>query len=673
MEEHSSKTSWKNRLACVLIAVAVALGSLSPAGTAASQAGEPAAPTVVLYFPLFSHYDPNAVTRQVVVRNWPAFDACHLPALSTLETWWNKSPYWTVNLYLGGSAFSTGCKYDGLNSAWLAAADKIGWTFIPTWVGPQAPCSNYKSRISADQAAAFQQGRGEADLAVQRARGLGFQNDLVIYLDIEAYAYYNDSGNACRDATNAYVSGWVARLHELGHTAGAYGSSCGSLITSWSAIANVPDVIWAAYWTQDGYVSNLPLNNILCLSDSLWTSHQRIRQYAGDHNETWGGATLNIDSDITDGAVQAYGPGGLAAKPPAAAAVTIQSSGPQLEDFQLVAPGQGWALAGNRLLWTGEAGTTWQDITPAETGSAPLLDAFFLTGRQGWLAAQSPTGGLRVLRTVDGGATWLSASLPAGTAGTFSPVDEVFLEFIDAQTGWAAVKLQSGGPFSQGVLYRTVDGGATWSLLPLPLGEPVRFADALRGWVAGGAAGDQLFATQDGGATWQELSPVPAEGPGQVFYGLPVFTADGAALLPVTRTGIAEASLEIYALSSQPGAWKLAAAARLDPAASPGSALSLSPAGTGRWWAVLPDGSVLSIENASGGLAVDHLRPAGFRAGVTRLQFAGPTSGWAQFWSGTCSGEKASDAFSCAQQTGLSQTADAGQSWSELTLAGPAY
>ena len=192
------------------------------------------------------------------------------PASTKLETWWNKSPYWTVNLYLGGSAFSQYCNYSGLNSAWLAAADKLGWSFIPTWVGPQAPCAGYKSAINTNRGIAFEQGRGEADAAVQRARSLGFQNDLVIYLDIEGYARYNDSENACRNAINAYVSGWVARLHELGQKAGVYGS-CASYMYDWAALPNIPDGVWAAYWMEQPY-SYLPgaaVTGIGCLAESL--------------------------------------------------------------------------------------------------------------------------------------------------------------------------------------------------------------------------------------------------------------------------------------------------------------------------------------------------------------------------------------------------------------------
>jgi hypothetical protein len=66
----------------------------------------------------------------------------------------------------------------------------------------------------------------------------------------------------------------------------------------------VPDDIWAASWYQpyeyDPYAS---VFGVLCLSDDLWANHQRIRQYAGDHTETWGGQAHGIDSNIADGEV----------------------------------------------------------------------------------------------------------------------------------------------------------------------------------------------------------------------------------------------------------------------------------------------------------------------------------------------------------------------------------
>jgi len=67
----------------------------------------------------------------------------------------------------------------------------------------------------------------------------------------------------------------------------------------------VPDALWVANWYDNAgdvsYTRTASVWNAACLSNSLWPNHQRLRQYAGDHNETWGGLTLPIDSNVLDG------------------------------------------------------------------------------------------------------------------------------------------------------------------------------------------------------------------------------------------------------------------------------------------------------------------------------------------------------------------------------------
>jgi len=36
------------------------------------------------------------------------------------------------------------------------------------------------------------------------------------------------------------------------------------------------------------------------LPDNHWANHERIHQYRGGHNETWGGVTINIDNNYLD-------------------------------------------------------------------------------------------------------------------------------------------------------------------------------------------------------------------------------------------------------------------------------------------------------------------------------------------------------------------------------------
>jgi photosystem II stability/assembly factor-like uncharacterized protein len=95
----------------------------------------------------------------------------------------------------------------------------------------------------------------------------------------------------------------------------------------------------------------------------------------------------------------------------------------------------------------------------------------------------------------------------------------VSMTFVDAGNGWALVAPQSSTTGDSRDLYRTRDGGATWSLLArdLLISGSLAFETADRGWAAAGA-GATLDATTDGGRTWREVS-VPSPAP---HRGLPL-------------------------------------------------------------------------------------------------------------------------------------------------------
>ena len=88
------------------------------------------------------------------------FDACTTPSLSTMTTWWQQSPYEAVGIYIGGS--SRACAQPNLTATWVTTVVDQGWNLIPIWVGPQAPCTNFSKRISADPGATYLQGVSEA-------------------------------------------------------------------------------------------------------------------------------------------------------------------------------------------------------------------------------------------------------------------------------------------------------------------------------------------------------------------------------------------------------------------------------------------------------------------------------------------------------------------------------
>ena len=227
------------------------------------------------------------------------FDACTAASTSAMNAWL-ASPYRSVNIYIGG--INRGCAQPNLTAAWVTTVHTQGWRLIPTYVGLQASCSPYSRRI--DPATAAAQGAAAANDAANLLAGLGLAANVgnPVYYDMEAY---DISNSGCVLAVKKFVDAWTTQLHSRGYVSGIYGSA-GSMMTNlvqWSTDSTFhqPDGIWYAHWdavnstTGDAYIP-----------DTLWP-HRRIHQYRGDHNETYGGVTINIDSDAVDGATTGGG------------------------------------------------------------------------------------------------------------------------------------------------------------------------------------------------------------------------------------------------------------------------------------------------------------------------------------------------------------------------------
>lgn len=221
------------------------------------------------------------------------FDACAAPSQDAM-TAWLESPYRTVGVYMGG--ISRACDQPNLTADWLQAQADAGWHFIPIYVGLQASCNDYPNEMSSDPATARSQGAAEADDAVAQAEALGMPAGSVIYNDMEAY---DNTDSTCSTAVLSYLAGWTDRLHELSYFSGVY-SSASSGVADLSANYDNPDYtrpdhIWFALWNDahdvdpGGY-----------FGDDQWASQQRIHQYSGGHDETYGGVTINIDGDYLD-------------------------------------------------------------------------------------------------------------------------------------------------------------------------------------------------------------------------------------------------------------------------------------------------------------------------------------------------------------------------------------
>ena len=241
------------------------------------------------------------------------FDTCEAPTVAQMATWFTKSPYSVFNVYMGGAWL--GClqsKMSLITKDYLGNLSQQGWLFIPTWVGPQAPCycpqCTSKPQMSTDTGTAYNQGVNEANSAIQAAYNLGLtangKTGTVIYYDMEAFNYTNTT---CLNAVRSFLSGWTYQLHQTGNSSGVYSTSSALSNMKLTGLSNPPDNVWLAYWNYSSYSQSASVYNIYNFSNSIYTNDQRIHQYAGEHSETWGGTAIaGLDNNAIDGAVSKW-------------------------------------------------------------------------------------------------------------------------------------------------------------------------------------------------------------------------------------------------------------------------------------------------------------------------------------------------------------------------------
>ncbi|MGH9250059.1 MAG: glycoside hydrolase domain-containing protein, partial [Acidimicrobiales bacterium] len=248
------------------------------AGLATPSAAEPATPVVY----------PSA--SSATYASGLGFDTCAAPSVAAMSAW-RTSPYRTVNIYFGGT--NRGCAQPNLTAAWVRDVSAMGWRLLPTYMGVQPSCmfGTKIHRYTASNAAAAGAANG-AD-AVAKATALGLRPGSALYADVE---HYDRTDASCVTAVRRYVSAWTKTLHAAGYLAGVYvhqNSGLPDLSAVYGSTTYArPDAVWMARW--DG---NTTLTGWPTAPNSQWAYRQRAKQYRGDHNETWGGVTLNIDSD----------------------------------------------------------------------------------------------------------------------------------------------------------------------------------------------------------------------------------------------------------------------------------------------------------------------------------------------------------------------------------------
>jgi hypothetical protein len=220
------------------------------------------------------------------------FDACTAPSRRSMSAW-SSSPYRAIGVYIGG--LNRGCSQPNLTASWVAEQTAAGWNLIPTYVGLQAPTSSCTSCATLSAASAATQGAEAAEDAVEQAGLVGIGEGSPIYYDMESYT----RTASATSATLAFLGAWTTRLHALGYDSGVYSSSASGIADLVSRLGTSypqPDDLWFANWNGRANASD-PY-----VPASAWADHQRIHQYRGGHDETYGGVTINIDNNYVEGA-----------------------------------------------------------------------------------------------------------------------------------------------------------------------------------------------------------------------------------------------------------------------------------------------------------------------------------------------------------------------------------
>lgn len=176
---------------------------------------------------------------------------------------------------------------------------------------------------------------------------------------------------------------------------------------------------------------------------------------------------------------------------PATPGPLVQS--PNIRQVHMIDARNGWAIGDTYLMRTLDGGFSWFNVSPqGMTLTGIGASGYFLTANSGWLLTSLANNNLGTLfRTTDGGRTWTAYDVPFSNGQ---------VQFLSANTGFVMTSLGAGMSKQAVAIYQSTNGGATWTRKyindptvtgaanTLPLGgqkSGMAFRDIWRGWIGG--------------------------------------------------------------------------------------------------------------------------------------------------------------------------------------------
>lgn len=331
------------------------------------------------------------------------------------------------------------------------------------------------------------------------------------------------------------------------------------------------------------------------------------------------------------------------------------SSFPQLQRIAMQDENIGWGLSQDAVFYTTDGGQSWRDVTPKSDWLAQsMVKGFFLNKATAWLIQPDQQDFNRgtLFHTIDRGQTWQSIQVPFGP----NP-----LQFLNPDDGWVMADRGAAAGSMAVDIYRTTDGGATWTKVQsagpqnqdqpgaLPFGgdkSGMAFKNMQDGWIGGIQlimGHSYLYRTTDGGITWtsQDLAIPDAYASSSVLVFAPKFFSDQDGILAVILETQVQ-SIDFYMTRDGGQSWQSTTVMQNQEAYDIASMQDI-------WvWS----GSTLSVSHDSAQTWASLTPEIPLQGKIQQLEFINPNTGWAI-------------SMDSQENMHLYQTQDGGNTWRE--------